>query len=43
MIGEAYRDDLIDNPNSYAGDRVELFGADYEYTISELQQLNRHT
>ena len=42
MIGEAYRDDLIDNCNSYVGDRVELFGAD-EYTMSNLERLNRQT
>ena len=27
MIGEPYRDDLIDNCNGYASDGVELFGS----------------
>ena len=33
MIGEPYRDDLIDDCNGHASDRVELFGAD-EHTVN---------
>ena len=42
QVREAYRDDLIDNCNSYAGDRVELFWDD-ELTMSEIQRPNQQT
>jgi hypothetical protein len=42
MIGQSYRDDLIDNCNGYASDGVKLFEAD-EHTVNELQRLNRCT
>ena len=41
-IREAYRDDLIDNCNCYAGDRIELFGDD-ELTMSGIQRPNQQT
>ena len=41
-IREAYRDDLIDNCNCYAGDRIELFG-DNELTMSGIQRPNQQT
>jgi hypothetical protein len=42
MIGVPYRDDLIDNTNSYASDGVKLFDYD-EHAVNELQILNPRT
>jgi hypothetical protein len=42
MTVEPYRNDLIDNCNSCAGDVVELFG-DGEHTVNDLQRLDRRT